>query len=353
MAIGVAADDDAMSGSPGTRRDGPDPLAPARALDPGDRLDRFTIVEVIGHGAFSDVYLALDDDGRRVVLKLPHEALLGDVSTFDRFRREMEIVGRLDHPGIQRSLDLGESRTRPYLALEYVEGVTLREVLRREGRLPVPRVVDIAEQLTAAMAYAHRRGICHRDLKPENVLVTPEGRVVVTDFGIALMSGARRLTWRWLTSTIGTPDYMAPEQVEGRRGDARTDVYALGIMLFEMLAGRVPWEGDNPLAVMSQHVTAPLPSLRDDAPDVPPPLEAIVRKCLRKDPAERYADAGDLHADLVAWQDLDLSRFVFGREDRASVAGRRGLAWLVAGLSLGFLAASALFVAAAYLLAHH
>ena len=180
----------------------------AGTLAPGDRLDRFTIVDAIGHGAFSDVYLAEDEAGTRVVLKLPHEALLGDVGAFDRFRREMEIDRRLDHPGIQRSMDLGENRSRPYLALEYVDGVTLREVLGREGRLSVPRAVSIADQLADAMASAHALGICHRDLKPENVLVTPEGRVVVTDFGIALMEGARRLTWRWLTSTMGTPDYM-------------------------------------------------------------------------------------------------------------------------------------------------
>jgi serine/threonine protein kinase len=324
----------------------------AGVLAPGDRLDRFTIVDAIGHGAFSDVYLAEDDGGTRVVLKLPHEALLGDVGAFDRFRREMEIDRRLDHPGIQRSMDLGENRSRPYLALEYVDGVTLREVLGREGRLSVPRAVNIADQLADAMASAHALGICHRDLKPENVLVTPEGRVVVTDFGIALMEGARRLTWRWLTSTMGTPDYMAPEQIEGKRGDARTDVYALGIMLFEMLAGRVPWEGDNPLAVMSQHVNAPVPSLREIDPAIPPPLEAIVRKCLRKDPAERYADAGELRDDLDSWQDLDLSTFVFGEEKPPSPVARHGLPLLVIGISAGFVLASVLFVLAWYLVSH-
>jgi serine/threonine-protein kinase len=321
-------------------------------LAPGDRLDRFTIVEAIGHGAFSDVYLAEDDAGGRVVLKLPHEALLGDVGAFDRFRREMEIDRRLDHPGIQRSMDLGEDRSRPYLALEYVDGVTLREVLRRDGRLSVPRAVDIADQLADAMASAHALGICHRDLKPENVLVTPQGRVVVTDFGIALMEGARRLTWRWLTSTMGTPDYMAPEQIEGKRGDARTDVYALGIMLFEMLAGRVPWEGDNPLAVMSQHVNAPVPSLREIDPAIPPPLEAIVRKCLRKDPAERYADGGELRRDLDSWQDLDLSTFVFGEEKAPSPVAKHGLPLLVIGISAGFVLASVLFVVAWYVISH-
>jgi eukaryotic-like serine/threonine-protein kinase len=263
-------------------------------------------------------------------------------------------VGRLDHPGIQRSFDEGEDRTRPYLVLEYIDGVTLREVERREGRLPVPRAVDIATQLAAAMASAHAQGISHRDLKPENVLVTPEGRVVVTDFGIALMAGARRLTWRWLTSTMGTPDYMAPEQVEGKRGDARTDVYALGIMLFEMLAGRVPWEGDNPLVVMSQHVNAPLPSLREIDRHLPAPLEAIVTKCLRKNPDERYADAGELHADLERWQDLDVSTFAFGEDAvKRSLRDRGGLPLLVAGISAGFLGASALFVVLYYLATHH
>jgi serine/threonine protein kinase len=321
-------------------------------LEPGEQLDRFTIVEAIGHGAFSDVYLATDETDRRVVLKLPHEAIMGDVATFDRFRREMEIVGKLHHPGIQRSFDGGETRSRPYLVLEYVEGVTLRAVQRRDGRLPVPRAVDIAEQLAAAMASAHAQGIFHRDLKPENILVTPEGRVVVTDFGIAMMAGARRLTWRWLTSTMGTPDYMAPEQVEGKRGDARTDVYALGIILFELLAGRVPFEGDNPLAIMGQHVNATVPSLLEIDPRIPPPLEAIVRKCLRKDPSERYADARELQADLDSWQDLDLSAFVFPEEKVRTSGSRNGLPLLIAGISLGFLAASALFVLAVYLLAH-
>ncbi len=328
-------------------------MTPAE-LEPGQALDGYTIVDVIGRGAFSDVYLARDANGRRLVLKLPHEALLGDVSAFDRFRREMEIVRRLDHPGIQHSWDEGRDRSRPYLAMEYVDGETLREVLRRRGRVPVAEAVDIVEQLARAMASAHALGIYHRDLKPENVLVTPEGRVVVTDFGIALMAGARRLTWRFLTSTIGTPDYMAPEQVQGKRGDARTDVYALGIMLFEMLAGRVPWEGDNPLVVMGQHVNAPLPSLLEIDPTIPPPLEAIVRKCLRKDPDERYADAAALLADLESWKDLDLSAFVFGEEHLAPVASnQRGLWLLVGGIALGFLGACGLLLAAAYLLQGH
>jgi serine/threonine-protein kinase len=309
------------------------------ALAAGEKLDRYTIVEAIGHGAFSDVYLATDADGARVVLKCPHEGIIGDVATFDRFRREMEIARRLDHPGIQHSLDPGGDRTRPYLVMQYVEGETLREYLGRRGRLPIAEAVALVDGLAAAMGYAHGKGVTHRDLKPENVLVTPDGRPVVTDFGIALIAGARRLTWRWLTSQIGTPDYMAPEQV---------------VILFELLVGRVPWEGDNPLSVMNQAVTRPAPSLRELDPTIPPPLDAIVRKCLRKDPAERYPDAAALSADLESWKDLDLSRFVFAAEERPpSPAGRRGPILLVAGISLGFLGASALFVLLVALLQHH
>lgn len=324
------------------------------ALVRGERLDRYEIIDAIGHGAFSDVYLATDPDGGRVVLKCPHEGIIGDVATFDRFRREMEIARRLDHPGIQHSLDPGGDRTRPYLVMEYIEGETLREHLARRGRLPIAEAVSIVDHLADAMGYAHRQGVTHRDLKPENVLITAEGRPVVTDFGIALMSGARRLTWRWLTSQLGTPDYMAPEQVQGERGDARTDVYALGVILFELLAGRVPWEGDNPLSIMNQAVTRPAPSLRELDPSIPPPLDAIVRKCVRKDPAERYPDAAALAADLESWKDLDLSRFVFEAE-KPGLPGsrRRGPMLLVAGISLGFLGASTLFVLIVALLQHH
>jgi serine/threonine protein kinase len=324
----------------------------AMAIQPGTELDGFKIKKVIGHGAFSDVYLVEDPHGREVVLKLPHDTIIGDTQTFDRFRREMEIAKKLDHPGIQRSYDLGAHRSRPYLVMEYVEGETLRDLLNRERKLPVTRAIDFAEQLAEAMAYAHAQGVYHRDLKPENILITPDGRLVVTDFGIALLSGARRLTWRWLTSPVGTPDYMAPEQIQGKRGDARTDVYAMGIMLYEMLTGHVPWEGDNPLAVMQQHLTAPVPDLRSSNPDVPPPLEAIVRKSLRKDPDERYQDAGELLQDLRHWQDLDLSQYVFAPEAPVKRESERRLWFVIVGLSVGFLAAAGAATYLYYLLSH-
>ena len=174
-------------------------LVTAAEVGPGAKLDQFTIVKAIGHGAYSDVYLAEDPDGRQVVLKCPHESIMGDVATFDRFRRELEIARHLHHPGIQRPIEFTENLSRPYMVMEYVEGETLRALLSREKTLPVDRVVELGQQLAAAMAYAHGQGVVHRDLKPENVLVTPDGKLVVTDFGVALMAGARRLTWRWFS----------------------------------------------------------------------------------------------------------------------------------------------------------
>jgi eukaryotic-like serine/threonine-protein kinase len=323
-------------------------------LAPGAKLDQFTIVRAIGHGAYSDVFLAEDPGGHRVVLKCPHESIMGDVSTFDRFRRELEISRHLQHPGIQRPIEFTTDRSRPYMVMEYVDGETLRAVLSREKKLPVDKAVDFGLQLAAAMAYAHSQGVIHRDLKPENVLVTPDGRLVVTDFGVAFMAGARRLTWRWFSTALGTPDYMSPEQIQGRRGDARTDVYAIGVMLYEMLAGRVPWEGDNALSVMSQHVNAPVPPLHEIDPSIPPPIEGIVRKCLRKAPDERYEDAAALRSDLEHWRDLPLSQFVFG-DEQVVAPGQPSdlrLILLVFGVSAAFLSASVFLIVLVYVINH-
>jgi serine/threonine protein kinase len=285
-------------------------------LHPGDLVDdRYRVVDLLGAGGFSETYLATDErDGSRVALKAPNPAILGDAQTFERFRREMAISRKLDHPHIQRSLDRGENRSFPYMVLEYVEGESLRRHLA--GRLPLPadQAVGYARQLASALAHAHRLGVAHRDLKPENVLVTADGQLKLTDFGIALLAGARRVTWRWLNNAVGTPDYMAPEQIQGKRGDERTDVYALGIMLYEMLAGRVPFSGDSPLAVMAQAVNVTPEPLHRVNPAVPPPLEAVVHKAIRKEPGERYSSMEQMLHDLDHLDDLDLGQFVLGPE---------------------------------------
>jgi serine/threonine-protein kinase len=168
------------------------------------------------------------------------------------------------------------------------------------------------------------------------------------------MAGARRLTWRFFSTALGTPDYMSPEQIQGKRGDARTDVYAIGVMLYEMLAGRVPWEGDNALSVMSQHINAAVPPLHEFNKSVPPPIEGIVRKCLRKSPNERYEDAESLLSDLEHWRDLPLAQFIFEDEPATAAPGSSDLKLviLIFGISAGFLAASVFFVLIAYILTH-
>lgn len=310
-------------------------------LETGSRLDEFEIVGRIGSGAFSEVYRARDRAGRDVVLKCPHEVILGDTATFDRFRREMRIADRLHHPGIQRSLDPHADRSRPYMVMEYVEGRSLRQVLGEAGPLPVDRAVDITSQVAAAMAYAHGRGVYHRDLKPENMLIESGGRVAVTDFGIALMEGARRLTYRWFSSEMGTPDYMAPEQIQGKRGDGRTDVYAIGVVLYEILSGRVPWSANDAFSVMSQKLTGRPTDLKHVAPAVPAEVLLIVKKCIRRNPNERYQTAEELRSDLENWRHLDSSGFSFPPEKALQANSEAGLWLLVAGISAAFLILSA------------
>jgi eukaryotic-like serine/threonine-protein kinase len=264
--------------------------------------DRYEILDSLGQGGMNDAYRARDRrTGQLVVIKVPFTSLIGDPATYSRYQRELEIGKRLHHPNIQRLLDDGSHKggVGPYLVLEYVDGVPFREYLRKNAPLPPEEATKITLQLADALQYCHEHGVIHRDLKPENILIQGDGTVKLVDFGIALLRGARRLTFRRLTSGFGTPDYMAPEQVQGERGDARTDVYALGVMLYEMLSGDVPYHGDSPLAVMSQRVTTDAPLLRRARANVAPALEAVVWRALRREPAERYASMAELHDDLA------------------------------------------------------
>jgi serine/threonine-protein kinase len=327
-------------------------LAMNTAIKIGDTIDGFRVVKLLGNGSSSEVVEAIAPDVRMVVLKLPRDAAVSSPSTFDRFRRELEIDARLSHPGIQGSIDYRHSRSRPYLVMEYIEGETLSSVLEREHRLPVGRTVDYAKQVASALVYAHEHGVVHRDIKPINILVADDGQLVITDFGIASLSGARRLTWQWFGASLGTPDYMSPEQIQGKRGDARSDIYALGAMLFELLTGRVPWIGQTPLDVMNKHLSEPVPAMSDFGVAVPPELECLVRKCLRKKPEERYQTADELLYDLEHWPELDATRFQFAEEETLPAAEEH-LLLLVAGICVAFLAGSTLLVTAAYLVQHH
>ncbi len=207
----------------------------------GDRLDQYEITDLLARSGMAAVYRARDvETGEGVALKVPHLQFESDVVFHERFRREEELGQKLDHPSIIKFLR-PRDKSRMYIAMELVEGTSLRALLQAERTLSAERALDIARKLGEALVYLHGRRVVHRDLKPENVLVLPDGRVKLLDFGIALDESARRLTWFGLSSTVGTPDYMAPEQVGGRRGDARTDVYALGTMLYEMLTGHLPY----------------------------------------------------------------------------------------------------------------
>ncbi len=332
----------------------PVPSSEAGLLRDGERLDGYLIERALGQGAFSTMYLARTAAGEPVVIKYLHPGMIGDPNIYERFRRELAITKRLSHPNIQRSLDLGGTHSQPYIVLEYVKGENFRSYLEAHAPLAPEEAVDYALQIVSALEHMHSQGIVHRDLKPENLLRTPEGQIKVIDFGVALMAGTRRLTWRWLSDALGTPDYMAPEQIQGKRGDRRADIYALGIIMYEMLSGNTPWSGDNPLAVMSQQLNSTPAPLHRRAPSVPVPLEAITRKMIRKDPRERYQSAADLRVDFLHWGDLDLKRFIFPDEPPLSARKSRFHAWLLVAVIAGaFLGGSTVLVYLTYVLSHH
>ncbi len=311
----------------------------------GERIDQYEILETLGEGGFASAYLVRDArNGRLAVLKWPDESLLGDPTVFEHFRREMTITRRLHHPNIQCAVDNEENRTAPYLVLEYTEGTPLHRYLREGGRLPAEEAVLIAKQIAAGLQYMHEHHVYHRDLKPENVIIAPDGTVKIIDFGIALMEGSRRMTWRWLSNASGTPAYMAPEQIQGKRGDARTDIYAFGIMLYEMLKGRAPYgsAGDDPLQIMQAHLSGQADTLPGS---VPPGLAGIVVKCMRRNPDERYQSDAELIADLDRYQTLTTADFQFAAEqvERAPNAERRMLL-LAGGMTFAFIALLAVII---------
>jgi serine/threonine-protein kinase len=315
-------------------------------LEPGQQLDRYKIVEQLGAGAYAKTYKAIDTmTGETVVLKLADANLFADPASFNRYRREAEVAKRLDHPGVQRAVDSGAVRTEPYLVLQYVDGEALRKRLRGKRPLPVDVAIDWGRQLADTLAYLHSHGIVHRDLKPENVLVTPENRLVVNDFGTARLAGARRLTWKHLSEALGTPDYMSPEQVQGERGDARSDIYTWGVMMYEMLTGRVPFSGDNSLAVMAGHMQGHPKPIRKLRPEVPPALEAVVLHAMRRYPEHRYSSAAEIVDDLDRLDTLDPAAYDLSPERpmggmAAADSARRLWAWvaIIAASFIGLVA---------------
>jgi serine/threonine protein kinase len=275
----------------------------------GDTVCGYKIIKPLSKGGFSQIYKASDPDGKPVILKFPDISLIGDLATYERYRREFDIGQKLNHPAIPRAITRVKSPDGEFLVLEYVEGKSLRSYIGDNAPLLLNEALSIADLLVEVVDYLHVHEVYHRDLKPENIIIGPDGKIHIIDFGSALLEGSRRVTWRLGSDAFGTPDYMAPEQIQGKRGDARTDVYALGIILYEMLTGTVPFRGDNALSVMNQRLTANPVSPRKLQPSIPTGIEAIVLKAIRRNPNERYQSASELRYDLKHFVDLDLSQF--------------------------------------------
>ncbi len=255
----------------------------------GDQFDHFQIRSHLAQGGMADIYRAYDFmTGKEVVLKIPNRMMIGDPAQYERFQRELEVTNNLSHPALQKGLGSGQFNRTPYLVTEFVEGRSLRDIIIETAPLPLDTVLPLIEKIADGMAYCHENQVIHRDLKPENILVRTDGQPIIIDFGLALTKDGRRVTYANLSATAGTPDYMSPEQIEGQRGDERTDIYALGTMLFEMLAGRLPFVGDSYQLVVTQHLQAPIPRLDQIKPGIPENVAAICAKAMQRNPDDRY-----------------------------------------------------------------
>ena len=260
---------------------------------------RYELEELVGAGGMSSVFKAHDRLlERRVALKVLHPHFTEDDQYVERFRREARAVAQLSHPNIVTIIDRGEDEGRQFIVFELVEGRTLKDILDEEGRLPVRRALEVAIQVARGLAFAHENGIVHRDVKPQNVILNGDGRAKVTDFGIARSLDVQGVTQSG--TVLGTSNYIAPEQASGQPVDRTTDVYSLGVVLFELLTGEVPFPGESFVAVAMQHVSATPPSLLEVRPDVPARVAHAVARALEKDPADRFPTMDAFAAELEA-----------------------------------------------------
>jgi serine/threonine protein kinase len=281
-----------------SRRDENPRMATPYELGPGDRLDGFEVRSVLARGGMSSVLLARrPSNGEDFVLKVPHLHFESDVVFYSRFEREEQIGLRVQHPGIVKLIPVQE-KSRPYLVMEYVRGRTLRQLLDDRDTIPVERALALAQKLCEALCYLHEQGVIHRDLKPENVIVDETGDPKLLDFGIACDRSSRRLTWTGLSARLGTPDYMAPEQIHGQRGDERVDVYALGLVLHELLSGELPHKAPTVSRMTELRTHGEARDLAAVVPGLDRGIAAVVMRALARRPSDRFMDAHEMLSAL-------------------------------------------------------
>jgi serine/threonine-protein kinase len=312
-------------------------------IESGDVFDGFQILQVLTRSGMGSVYRAKKmSNGCEVVIKLPHLAFESDPGLYARFEREERIGLRLDHPAVVKTLPVTD-KSRPYIVTEYVEGRSLWEIMKVEGRQPVSRVLDVARQLCDALAYLHHQGVVHRDLKPQNIILDSAGGVHLIDFGIALDRESPRITWGGFSALLGTPEYMAPEQILGKRGDGRTDVYALGTILYEMLSGSLPYSSHDQAALMRLKSRQSPRHLKEVAEHLDPALADALMHAIAREPGKRYPDVGRMLDVLTnpskgfAWEKPTPK----ARKSFAAQIGPRFMQFFVLGAALvgAFLAA--------------
>jgi len=309
-------------------------IAPNLTLRPGDRLDGYELEDIVATSGMATVFRARDVmSGQQVAIKVPHPEVESDPTMFDRFRREEEIGARIDHPGVMK-VYANPERSQVYMVMEWLDGRLLREVLNEKKRVPADQAVKLMAGICEALDHVHTNGVAHRDLKPENIMVDDADGIHLIDFGIAASVGARRLTFAHFSQSMGTPDYISPEQVRGKRGDARSDIYALGVMLYEMLTGVVPFSGPNPFAVMNDRLlNQPVPP-RELEPSISPQLQEIVYRAMEREPKNRYASAREMAHDLQHQDEVGVAARPDAQRWRMRRSPERRRMLLYAGLAL-------------------
>jgi serine/threonine protein kinase len=308
----------------------------------GDIVDgRFAILESIGQGGMASVFKAIDHQtGQTVALKCPFLAFESDPVFYSRFEREIELGRTMDHPGVIRMLAV-DRQTRPYAVMEFLEGETLWDRLQRSRPLPIDEALSLATLTCDALEYLRQHGVVHRDLKPTNIMLCRDGSIRIMDFGLASLGAGRRMTLMGAAG-LGTLDYMAPEQLKGRPGDHRMDVYSLGAILYEMTTGRVPYDDQpDPYSMMKARLVGDPTAPRKHNRELIPQIEEIVLRALAREPADRYQTANDLKRDLMAPCDVAIT----GRANRLQRPHVRSRYWKLAGvIAAGVLAPIVLFL---------